>query len=318
MTAYIIRRLMQGILVIVLISIFVFLLMRLLPADPLMLYIAQNQLDQISEEDYHNLQVEFGLDKTMPMQYLDWLANVFRGDLGTSIFYNEKVNTLIAERLPVTAYISILALILAIILGVTAGVISALRRGGVVDVIVTSLANFGISIPIFWLGVLLIYFLGLYLKVLPIQGYTSPFTNFSLSIKQLIMPVFCLSVTAMASKARLTRSSILEVIRQDYIRTAWAKGLRERVIVIRHVLKNGMIPVITLIGLQVSNIFGGSVLIETVFNIPGMGRLIVSSVFAQDYPVIQGCSLIFAFVVVMVNLLVDISYGWLDPRIRYA
>jgi peptide/nickel transport system permease protein len=318
MTAYIIRRLMQGILVIVLISIFVFLLMRLLPADPLMLYIAQNQLDQISEEDYHNLQVEFGLDKTMPMQYLDWLANVFRGDLGTSIFYNEKVNTLIAERLPVTAYISILALILAIILGVTAGVISALRRGGVVDVIVTSLANFGISIPIFWLGVLLIYFLGLYLKVLPIQGYTSPFTNFSLSIKQLIMPVFCLSVTAMASKARLTRSSILEVIRQDYIRTAWAKGLRERVIVIRHVLKNGMIPVITLIGLQVSNIFGGSVLIETVFNIPGMGRLIVSSVFAQDYSVIQGCSLIFAFVVVMVNLIVDISYGWLDPRIRYA
>jgi peptide/nickel transport system permease protein len=318
MTAYIIRRLMQGILVIVLVSIFVFLLMRLLPADPLMLYIAQNQLDQISPEDYHALQVKFGLDKPVPMQYLDWMSGLFRGDLGTSIFYNEKVSNLLTERLPVTAYISILALIVAIILGVSAGVISALRRGGTIDTIVTTLANFGISVPVFWLGVLLIYFLGLYLRVLPIQGFTSPFTDFSLSIRQLIMPVFCLSVTAMASKARLTRSSILEVIRQDYIRTAWAKGLRERVIVIRHVLKNGMIPVITLIGLQVSGIFGGSVLVETVFNIPGMGRLIVSSVFAQDYPVIQGCSLIFAFVVVMVNLLVDISYGWLDPRIRYG
>jgi peptide/nickel transport system permease protein len=316
--AYILRRLMQGILVIVLISIFVFLLMRLLPADPLMLYIAQNQLDQITAEQYHALQVQFGLDKTMPMQYLDWLSGLFHGDLGTSIYYNEKVSKLMAERLPITGYISLLALIIAIIFGVTAGVISALRRGGALDTIVTSIANFGISIPIFWLGVLLIYFFGLYLRWLPIQGYTSPFKDFALSTRQLIMPVFCMSVTAMASKARLTRSSILEIVRQDYIRTAWAKGLRERTIVVRHVLKNGMIPVITLIGLQVSSIVGGSVLIETVFNIPGMGRLIVSSVFAQDYPVIQGCSLLLAFVVVMVNLLVDISYGWLDPRIRYG
>jgi peptide/nickel transport system permease protein len=317
-TVYILRRLIQGLLVVVLISLLVFLLMHLLPADPLMLYIAQNELDQITPEQYHTLQVQFGLDKPMPMQYLTWLSGLFHGDLGQSIYYNEKVGKLMAERLPITAYISVLALIIAIFFGVTAGVISALRRGGILDTVVTSLANFGISVPIFWLGVLLIYFFGLYLSWLPIQGYTSPLKDFTLSIRQLIMPVFCLSVTAMASKARLTRSSILEVIRQDYIRTAWSKGLRERIIVIRHVLKNGMIPVVTLIGLQVSHIFGGSVLIETVFNIPGMGRLIVSSVFAQDYQVIQGCSLLLAFVVVMVNLLVDISYAWIDPRIRYG
>jgi len=318
MTSYIIRRLIQAVIVIVLISLFVFLLMRLLPGDPLMLFIATNELTQISEEQYQALLVKFGMDKPVPLQYLTWMAGLFRGDLGRSLFFDENVSSILAERLPVTAHLSILALIIAIVLGVTAGVICALRRGGFIDTLVTSIANFGISIPIFWLGVLLIYFFGLYLRWLPIQGYTSPFEDLVLSTRQLIMPVFCMAVTAMASKARLTRSSILEVVRQDYIRTAWAKGLRERVIVIRHVLKNGMIPVITMIGMQVSHIFGGSVLIETVYNIPGMGRLMVSSVFSQDFVVVQGCSLLFAFIVVMVNLLVDISYGWLDPRIRYG
>lgn len=317
MTTYIIRRLMQALVVIILISLVIFLLMRLLPGNPLMLYVASNELNQISPEDYQNLLVKFGMDKPMPMQYFDWISNVIRGDLGESFSYNIKVNKLLAQRLPVTAHLSILALIFAVIFGVTAGLICALRRGGALDAAVTSLANFGISVPIFWMGVLLIYFFGLYLRWLPIQGYTSPFTNFWLSTRQLVMPVFCMAIAAMASKARLTRSSILEVIRQDYIRTAWAKGLRERVIVIKHVLKNGLIPVVTLIGMQVSQIFGGSVLIETVFNIPGMGRLMVSSVFNQDYPVVQGCTLLFAFIVVMVNLLVDISYGWLDPRVHY-
>jgi peptide/nickel transport system permease protein len=318
MKTYILRRLLQSLAVIILVSIFVFLLMRLLPGDPLMLYIAQNELDQISKEDYQKLLVQFGMDKSIPAQYFDWLTNMFRGDLGKSITYGDKVSTLIAERLPITAHLSILALIFAIILGVTAGVICAIRRGGVVDTIVTSVANFGISVPIFWLGILLIYLFGLYLNWLPIQGYVSPFEDFFDSTRRLIMPVFCMAISAMASKARLTRSSILEVIQQDYIRTAWAKGLSERVIVVKHVLKNGLIPVTTAIGMQVSIIFGGSVLIETVFNIPGMGRLMVNAVFSQDYPIVQGCSLIFAFIVVMVNMLVDISYGWLDPRIRYG
>jgi len=318
MTAYIIRRLIQGLIVIIAVSILVFLLMRLLPADPLQLYLAQNDIIKISPEDYQTLLVRFGLDKSLPMQYFDWISDILRGQFGDSLYYNESVGTLLLERLPVTAHLAILSIIIASVFGITAGVICALRRGGALDTFLTSAANFGISIPIFWLGVLMIYLFGLYLGLLPLHGYTSPFQDFWMSTRQLVMPVTCMAVTAMASKARQARSSILEVIRQDYIRTAWSKGLRERTIVVRHVLKNGLIPVVTLIGMQVSHIFGGSVLIETVFNIPGMGRLMVSSVFAQDYPVVQGCSLLFALIVVMVNLIVDISYGWLDPRIRYG
>ncbi len=318
MIAYITRRLIQALFVIVIVSIVIFLLMRLLPGDPLMLFISNNELRNLSEEEYQALEEKYGMDKSLPMQYFNWVSGAFHGDLGISLFYNVKVSTLLEERLPITAHIAIISIIISIILGITAGVICTLRRGGVLDTAVTSLANFGISVPIFWMGILSIYFWGLHLGWLPIQGYTSPFTDFWLSTKQLIMPVFCMSITAMASKTRLTRSSMLEVIRQDYVRTAWAKGLRERVVVTRHVLKNGLIPVITLIGMQVSQIFGGSVLIETVFNIPGIGRLMVSSVFAQDYPVVQGCCLLFAFIVVTVNLIVDISYGFLDPRIRYS
>jgi peptide/nickel transport system permease protein len=198
-----------------------------------------------------------------------------------------------------------------------AGLTSALRRGSWLDTLVVSLANFGVSIPVFWLGILMVYLFSLYLGWLPVQGYTSPFKDFWLSTRQLIMPVICLCVGSLATNTRQTRSSMLEIIRQDYIRTAWSKGLKERIIVFRHVLKNGLIPVITLIGMQVSFIIGGSVLIETVFNIPGMGRLMIESVFSQDFPIVQGGCLVIATMVTSVNLFVDISYGWLDPRIRY-
>jgi peptide/nickel transport system permease protein len=318
MTAYVIRRLIQAVIVLIIVSIFVFLLMRLLPGDPLQLFIAANQLDRLTEEDIAALRAEFDLDKSMPQQYVDWIWGVMHGDFGKSIVYNDKVGKLLVERIPRTAYLGILSLILSIILGITGGVLSALKRGGPLDALVTSIANFGISIPVFWLGILMIYLFGLYLEWLPIQGYTSPFEDFWLSTRRLVMPVICLAVVALASNTRQTRSSMLEVIRQDYIRTAWAKGLAERVIVIRHILKNGLIPVITLIGIQASYIFGGSVLIEQVFNIPGMGRLLVDAVFAQDYPVVQGISMVLASAVVLINLLVDISYGWLDPRIRYG
>jgi peptide/nickel transport system permease protein len=183
--------------------------------------------------------------------------------------------------------------------------------------LVTVLSNLGITVPIFWLGILLIYFLGLKARLLPLFGYTSPFVDFGLSTRQLILPVICLSIFPIASSARQTRSSILEVIRQDYIRTAWAKGLRQRVIVFKHILKNGLIPVVTLSGIGLSHILGGSVLVETVFNIPGMGRLGVEAVLSQDYAIVQAIILITALMVVLANLIVDISYGWLDPRIRY-
>jgi peptide/nickel transport system permease protein len=316
MTAHIIRRLLQGVIVLIIASILVFLVMRLLPSDPALLYISEMQLRELTPEMLQDLRAEFGIDKSLPVQYFDWISNLFRGDFGRSVFQNAMVGTLLAESFPITAHLGILAVIFSAVLAVTAGLISALRRGGLLDTVVTSLANFGISIPVFWLGILLIYIFGLKLGWLPIYGYTSPFDDFWLSTRQLIMPVFCLSVVSLAIVTRQTRSSVLEIIRQDYIRTAWSKGLREWSIVMRHIMKNSLIPIVTLIGLQISIIFGGSVLIETVFNIPGVGRMMVSAVNTQDYPVVQGGALIIAAIVVTVNLIVDISYGWLDPRIR--
>ena len=318
MGAYIIRRLIQAAFVLLIVSILIFSMMRFLPGDPLQLYIAQSQLELISEDDLNILRTEFGLDKPPHIQYIDWLTDVLRGDFGTSIFSGAEVNKLIFKSLAITAYLAILSIVISTVLGIAAGIISALRRGGILDTLVTAVANFGISVPIFWLGILLILLLGLQLDLLPTHGYTSPLKDFWMSIKQLIMPVLCLSVFSLSSTTRQTRSSVLEVVRQDYIRTAWSKGLRERQVVLRHILKNSLIPVVTLLGLQLTHILGGSVFIETVFNIPGMGRLMVSSLFSQDYPIVQAGTLVIAGIVVVINLLVDISYGWLDPKVRYS
>jgi peptide/nickel transport system permease protein len=182
---------------------------------------------------------------------------------------------------------------------------------------VTILANIGITIPIFWLGTILIYVFALQLHWLPVQGYVSPFTDLAKNTKQIILPIFCLSVFPLSAIARQTRSSILEVMRQDYIQTAWAKGFKERYVVMTHALKNGLIPVVTLAGMGLSNILGGSVLIETVFNIQGVGLTLVNAIFAHDYPVVQGFTFFIGITILLVNLLVDISFGWLDPRIRY-
>jgi peptide/nickel transport system permease protein len=227
------------------------------------------------------------------------------------------VGRLISERLPVTIHLGALALMISAITGIFFGVICALRRGKWIDSVITIMANIGITVPSFWIGILLIYVLSLQLNWLPTYGYTSPFDDFWLGTRQLIMPVFCLSLFSIASLTRQTRSSMLEVVRQDYIRTAWAKGLKERRIVIKHTVKNALIPVITTLGMQVGLVFGGAVLIETVFNIPGMGRLMKDAVFGHDYQVVQAGVLIIAIVVVITNILVDISYGWFDPRIRY-
>ena len=291
--------------------------MRLLPGDPILLFKAQHELNQYTQQDLDTLRKQFGLDKHLILQYFDWVRGLTKGDFGISIFYDKKVGKLLGERLPITIHLGILSLILSTILGISAGLVCALRRGGWLDTTVTAIANFGISIPIFWFGILMVYLFSLYLGWLPVQGYTSPFDNFWLSTKQLVMPVISLSIVAVASNTRQTRSSMLEVVRQDYIRTAWAKGLKEQTIVMRHVMKNGLIPVITLIGMQVTHVLGGSVFIETVFNIPGMGRLMVDAVFNQDYQIVQGGCLVIALIVTFTNLAVDITYGWLDPRIRY-
>ncbi len=318
MTTYIIRRLLQGIIVLIIVSLFIFLVMRLLPGDPLTLFMAQAEIDKVAPEDLQTIKQMYGLDKSLPMQYLSWLGGVLRGDLGTSIFLNESITSLIAKRMPVTLHLGILSMIISGVLGIFFGVLCGIKRGRWVDTFLTILANIGITAPSFWIGILLIYFLSLKLHWLPVWGYTSPFDDFWLSTRQIIMPVFCLSLFSIASLTRQARSSTLEVVRQDYIRTAWAKGLTERIIIFRHILKNALVPVITMLGMQVGLIFGGSVLIETVFNISGIGRLMRDAVFSQDYQIVQSGVLIISTVVVLSNLIVDISYGWFDPRIRYS
>jgi len=317
MTGYIIRRLMQAVIVFFLVLIGIFFAMRLLPGDPIMMVVSKQMASTATEADIEKLRHEYGLDKPLLVQFFNWLGGVFRGNFGVSITNGRDVLSDIMRRLPVTLHLGLLAMVISFFFGIILGTISAVRRGTWIDTVVTSLANIGITIPVFWLGIVLMYIFALKLGWLPVFGYTSPFTNFLENTRQIIMPVFCLSVTSVAVIARQARSSMLEVLHQDYIRTAWSKGLLERAVVMRHALKNGLIPVIVLAGLGLSGIIGGSVLIETVFNIPGMGRLAVTAMLNQDYPVVQGVVLFFAAMVLLTNLVVDLAYGWLDPRIKY-
>jgi peptide/nickel transport system permease protein len=319
MTAYIIRRLIVGVIILIIITLIVFFAMRLLPGDPLIIFIGQQgSSGSMSEAQMEALRHEYGLDKPIMMQYFSWFGGLLQGDLGTSIYYHEDVGKLLGKRFPITLHLGLLAFVVSNILGILLGLFAGIRRGSWIDTVSTTLANIGITIPQFWLGILLIYSLGLKLDLLPIYGYTSPMEDFWMSTRQIIMPVACLAITGMAYTARQMRSAMLEVIRQDYIRTAWSKGLRERVVIMKHALKNSLIPVITLIGIGLGLVFGGAVLVETVFAIPGIGRLLVTSIFAQDYVVIQSGTMLIAFIIIITNLLVDISYGWLDPRIRYG
>jgi peptide/nickel transport system permease protein len=314
MGTYIVRRILLSIIVLLLITILTFALLHIMPGDPAAIMLGIDT----SPAQIDALRKELWLDRPLVVQYGHWLSNAIQGDLGKSVVYDEDVTGFIATRLPVTIHLSFMALVLSAVLGVGAGIICAIRRGGILDSVITLAANIGVAIPIFWLGILGIYFLGLKLGWLPIQGYTSPFDNFWLSTRQAVMPVICLAIPSLALLARQTRSSMLEIVRQDYIRTAWAKGLKERVIVLKHALKNALIPVVTLLGIQVRILVGGSVLVETVFNIPGMGRLLVTSVLNKDFIMVQACILVIALLVLLANLLVDISYGWLDPRVRYG
>ena len=313
MLSFISRRVIQTFVVLIIVTFIVFLLLYLIPGDP-----ARTMLGiEASDHDVAALRSQLGLDRPMMVQFGSWLFHVLQGDLGRSIQFHQPVSHLIATRLPVTIYIGILALILSTILGVGAGVISAIRRGTILDQAITVFANAGVAVPVFWLGILGIYLFALQLGWLPVQGYTSPFENLSVSVRQILMPVMCLAMVPLATLARQSRSAMLEVIQQDYIRTAWSKGLKERRIIIRHALRNAMIPIVTVLGLSVRYVVSGAVLIETVFNIPGMGRLIVSGVFNKDFILVQGCVLIVALAIAITNLAVDISYAFIDARIRY-
>jgi peptide/nickel transport system permease protein len=316
MVTYLIHRVIQALFVVIIVSLLVFFSLRLMPGDPILMYLSSNEMTESTPEEIAAIRHEFGLDQPIFVQYVRWLGKVLTGDLGMSIIQRSSVSAEIARRLPITLYLGFFSFIFMLLIGVPFGVISAIRRGKWVDTVATLLANFGITVPIFWLGILLIYFIGLKLKWLPIFGYTSPFKDLGMNLQQIIMPVLCLSIFGTAAIARQSRSSMLEVIHQEYIRTAWSKGLREGVIIRRHALKNGLIPVITLLGLVVRNLIGGSVIVETLFNIPGVGRFAVTGLLTQDYAVVEGVILVISLVITSINLLIDISYGWIDPRIR--
>lgn len=313
MTTYLIRRLLQTLVILLFVTMIVFLIMHLLPGDPVRIMLG----DEATPEQIELMRKELGLDKPLPVQYLSWLGDVLQGDLGRSIAYKQDVNELVAKRIPITFHLGFSAFILAIIIGIPAGVIAAVKRGSWIDSLITVSANLGMAVPTFWLGILGVYLFALKLGWLPVQGYTSPFEDPWQSFRQSIMPIILMSLTALASLTRQTRSAMLEVIRQDYIRTARSKGLSERRVILGHALRNALIPVVTLLGMQLGHLVGGSVFIEQVFNIPGMGRLMVQSIFGQDYVVVQSVVLIVAATVALANLLVDIAYGYIDPRIRY-
>ena len=317
MITYIIRRLIQAVFILLILTFVVYGVMRLVPGDPLLMYLTATDIEALSPEAMEQARIELGLDKNLVIQYVTWLGDVFQGDWGKSFHYKTPVLDLIGERFPVTTHLAVVSFVFSTIIGISLGIIAAVRRGRWADMLATLAANTAITIPIFWLGMILILIFGLFLDLLPTAGYTPPGEDFWLSTQKIVMPVICLMIGSLGANARLTRTSMLEVIRQDYIRTAWSKGLKERVIIIKHALKNSLIPVVTVMGLQVRFIFGGAVLVEQVFAIPGMGRLLVDAVIGKDFLVVQGCVLVIGIIVVGVNLLVDISYGWLDPRVRY-
>lgn len=318
MLRYIIKRLIQGIIVLLILSILIFVVVRFLPGDPMLMYASRGSLAKLTPEAVEAARHEWGLDLPIWQQYINWIGGIFHGDFGKSIFFNTEVSRLIGERLPVTLYFGIIAFILSSILGILVGIVSALRRGRWQDYLVTILANIGICLPAFWISILLMYVFGYKLGWLPISGFTSPFEDLGKSLSQTILPLVVLMIFDIAGDARQTRSSVLEVMSQDYIRTAWAKGLNERQVVRRHILKNALIPVVSFKGMGFAYIVGGSVFVEEVFCINGIGRLATQAVMQQDYAVIQAVVLLTGIAVVLANLIVDILYGVLDPRIRDA
>lgn len=321
MTTYIIRRLIIGLFVLLLVTMIVFLVVRLLPGDPLVVYLGQSytgQQQRITQEEYEALKHKWGLDRPIFVQYFDWLSHALRGDLGNSIKVNVPISTLIAERMPRTMYIGFVTLLFATVFGILAGLVCALRRGSWLDNTITTAANIGMVIPVFWLALLLMYLFSYKLHWLPTSGWVSPFDDFWGHVKCMIMPFTAMAVGSVAGLARIVRSCMLEAIDAEYVRTAWAKGLTERIIVVRHQLKNAMIPVVTILGYSLAMIMGGSIFIEMIFAIPGIGLLTLSALFDQDYQVVQATVLMFGFVIILSNIIVDLLWAWMDPRIRYT
>jgi peptide/nickel transport system permease protein len=313
-TRYIAQRILSLLPVLVGVTLLVFLVMQLAPGDPAQIMLGP----KATETSLTQLRHELGLDQPLHIQYTRWVTRVLQGDWGRSIQLKREVLPFILERFRNSAYLMALAVLLACVAGIPAGILSAVRQYSVGDRLAMILVLMGFSVPIFWLGIILQIVFGLKLGILPVSGLQSAGqTGTTDLLLHLVLPAITLATGATAIIARMTRSSMLEVIRQDFIRTAWAKGLDERLVINRHALKNALIPVITIVGLQVGYLLGGDILVETVFSYPGIGLAMVNGILARDFPLVQGAILLVAASYVLINLAVDVAYAYLDPRIHY-
>jgi peptide/nickel transport system permease protein len=313
MRSYVARRLLATIPVMAVVALFVFSLLYLAPGDPATIIAG----DQATPADVARIRESLGLDRPFLVQFSEWAWRILRGDLGTSIFTNLPVTALIAQRIEPTLSLLSVTLVLAIGIAVPLGVVAAWKAGSLIDRLIMVFAVFGFSVPVFVIAYLLAYVFALELDWLPVQGYTPISQGFWPWLQNLILPAIALGAVYIALIARITRASMLEVLQQDYIKTARAKGIGEGGVLFLHALKNAAVPIVTVIGIGVAVLIGGAVVTESVFVIPGLGRLTVDSILRRDYPVIQGLVLVFSFTYVIVNLCIDLLYTLLDPRIRY-
>ena len=315
MQRYIIRRLLFALLILALVSVLVFFMVRLLPGDPIRAAMQQN-VDLTDESIVQEVRAQYGLDKPVPVQYYIWLRDFFKADWGTSLGSGDAVWDMFWRRLPVTLELFFGATFWAFLIGFPLGIYSALRRNSILDILFTTLAIIAVSAPSFWVAIILIYGFAVKLQIFPPSGYVPFFENPTENLLCVAMPTFVMCIGSAGYLARFVRSSFLEVLGQDFIRTAWAKGLRERPIVVKHAAKPAMIPVVTIIGYTWGFMVAGSFIIEFMFAIPGVGRMGVDAIFARDFPVIQSVLIMTAINVVFANLVVDVTYGYLDPRVR--
>jgi len=314
MSAYIFRRILATIPVMGVVAIFVFLLLHLTPGDPAAVIAG----DYASPADVERIREQLGLNEPLHVQFIEWVGRLFHGDLGTSIFSQLPVSHLIAQRIEPTIALALTTIIFAVAIAVPLGVLAAWKSGTWVDRVIMIFAVLGFSVPIFVIAYSMIWGFSIKLHWFPVQGYKSIFKDgFIPFIRHITLPTVALGFFYIALIARITRASVMEILTEDYIRTAHSKGLTSKVVLLRHALKNASVPIVTIIGIGIGLLLGGVVVTESVFNIPGLGRLTVDSILRRDYPIIQGMILFFSGIYVVINLLVDISYTFLDPRIRY-
>jgi peptide/nickel transport system permease protein len=314
MLSYIIRRLLGVIPVMVVVGVFVFSLLHLAPGDPAAIIAG----DTATQADITRIRTSLGLDRPLLEQFGSWGWATLQGDLGVSMFSNIPVTELMAQRMGPTVSLAFTTMLVAVVIAITLGVLAAWQAGSLLDRAVMGLAVTGFSVPVFVVGYIMVYFIALKWRLLPVQGYMPMSEGFWPWLRHLILPSFALGLGYVALIARITRGSMLEVLSEDYIRTAAAKGVATVPMLLRHALKNAAVPIITVIGIGVALLISGVVITESVFNIPGIGRLVVDAISRRDYPIIQGVMVVFAAVYVLINLVIDITYSFIDPRIRYS